>query len=703
MDKMGPMLVPAASVADLERDSKKRNTEMQASATLQGLAAHVRRRWETARDGRRDLEERMLECLRQRNGEYDPSMSSDIKQQGGSEIFIRTTSVKCRAATSWLRDTLLGKGTDKPWSIDPTPEPDLPEDVLNIIKAELATQLQAEMQQGMPMPDEGQLREIAQEMEDEAYRAYQDEAEMRVRRMERKMEDQLTEGGWSKAFNEFIDDVVTFPFACIKGPIKRRRKIMQWKEGSMQAVETIRNEWERVDPFMLYWAPWAWDINDGFIIERHKLTRDSLQAFIGVPGYNEDAIRAVLSDFGGGSFTDWLWTDSAISEAEGKPYDAENSEDLIDAVQLWDSIEGSLLLEWGMDEEQIPDPSLSYPCEVWLMGDTVIRAVLNYDPIGRKPYYLTSYEAKPGSVDGNGVADLCRDSQSMVNASARALANNMGISSGPQVGVNVSRMPPGEDITDLHPWKIWQFESSEYSDGTKPLEFFTPPSNAQELMAVLEKFSDRADEDTMIPKYMSGQHTPGAGRTSSGLSMMISNAGKGIKQVINNIDKNVIVPAIERLYHDNLRYSEDPDIIGDMHIVARGASSLVVKEADAIRRAEFLNLVLNSPVATEVVGQSGAAELLRDAASNLNMNVDKVVPNSGQMTILEQKNKQIEQMQQQMQQMQMMLEQMPQDPNAPVQAPSGGGGSPAPLQPDGAPVGGRDGNFMRNVATGSNG
>ena len=703
MDKMGPMLVPAASVADLERDSKKRNTEMQASATLQGLAAHVRRRWETARDGRRDLEERMLECLRQRNGEYDPSMSSDIKQQGGSEIFIRTTSVKCRAATSWLRDTLLGKGTDKPWSIDPTPEPDLPEDVLNVIKAELATQLQAEMQQGMPMPDEGQLREIAQEMEDEAYRAYQDEAEMRVRRMERKMEDQLTEGGWSKAFNEFIDDVVTFPFACIKGPIKRRRKIMQWKEGSMQAVETIRNEWERVDPFMLYWAPWAWDINDGFIIERHKLTRDSLQAFIGVPGYNEDAIRAVLSDFGGGSFTDWLWTDSAISEAEGKPYDAENSEDLIDAVQLWDSIEGSLLLEWGMDEEQIPDPSLSYPCEVWLMGDTVIRAVLNYDPIGRKPYYLTSYEAKPGSVDGNGVADLCRDSQSMVNASARALANNMGISSGPQVGVNVSRMPPGEDITDLHPWKIWQFESSEYNDGTKPLEFFTPPSNAQELMAVLEKFSDRADEDTMIPKYMSGQHTPGAGRTSSGLSMMISNAGKGIKQVINNIDKNVIVPAIERLYHDNLRYSEDPDIIGDMHIVARGASSLVVKEADAIRRAEFLNLVLNSPVATEVVGQSGAAELLRDAASNLNMNVDKVVPNSGQMTILEQKNKQIEQMQQQMQQMQMMLEQMPQDPNAPIQAPSGGGGSPAPLQPDGAPVGGRDGNFMRNVATGSNG
>lgn len=713
-ENTGIALVPAASVADLERDSAKRNDEMQAQTLMTGLASHVRRRWEVARDARRELEERMLQCLRQRNGDYDPNIMSEIKQQGGSEIFVRLTSVKCRAATSWLRDTLLGNGTDKPWSIAPTPEPELPDDVLSVIKGELAAQLQQQLASGLPMPDDGQLREIAQEMEDEAYRAYQDEADERVARMERKMEDQLAEGGWSKAFNEFIDDVVTFPFAVLKGPIKRRRKVMKWKDGSMQAVEEIRNEWERVDPFMFYWAPWSWDVNDGFVIERHKLTRDELQAFLGVPGYNEDAIRAVLGNFHGGNFTDWLWLDSSVADAEGKDtMHATNNEDLVDAIQLWDSIEGKLLLEWGMSEEQIPDPVMSYPTEVWLIGNTIIRAVLNYDPIGRKPYYLTSYEDKPGSVDGNGVADLCRDSQAMVNASARSLANNMGISSGPQVGVNVSRLPPGEDITDLYPWKIWQFEASEYNDGSDPLTFFSPPSNAQELMAVLEKFSDRADEDTMIPKYMSGEHTPGAGRTSSGLSMMISNAGKGIKQVINNIDKNVIVPAIERLYHDNLRYNKDPDMIGDMQVVARGASSLVVKEADAIRRAEFLSLVLNSPVASQIVGQSGAAELLRDAAGNLNMNVDKVLPNRGQMTIIEQKDKQLAQMAEQMELLQQALEAAPeavefsrdQDGNVTGATRGGGGGGkkPAPLQADGSPVGGRDSNFMRNTETGKNG
>ena len=687
-------LIPVASVADLERDARQRNSELQAQPMIQGLAAHVRRRWEVSRDSKRELEERMLECLRQRNGDYDPEIKAQIAAQGGSDIFIQLTSVKCRAATSWLRDTLLGSGNDKPWSIGATPEPELPASVMQELQAELAMQITAHLQQTGEMVDEETLRLKAKEMRDVAYNEYRDESDMRIARMERRMEDQLIEGNWSKALNEFIDDVVTFPFACMKGPVKRRRKVMKWVDGQMQPVDVIRNEWERVDPFMLYWAPWASDINEGYVIERHRMTRDHLQSLIGVPGYNDDAIRSILYNFTGGNLEEWLWVDSAQTEAEGKDtLHANINEDLIDALQLWDSVEGKLLLEWGISEEEIPDPALNYPCEVWLIGDTVIRAVLNYDPVGRKPYYLTSYEAKPGSVDGKGVADLCRDSQLMMNATARALANNMGISSGPQVGVNISRLPPGDDITDLHPWKIWQFEASEFNDGSPPLTFFQPPSNAQELMAVFEKFSERADEDTMIPKYMTGGHTPGAGRTSSGLSMMISNAGKGIKQVINNIDKNVIVPAIERLYHDNLRYNDDPDIVGDLQVVARGASSLVVKEAEAIRRNEFLQLVLNSPVAQQIVGGSGAAELLRDAAKNLNMNVDRIVPDRGQLTTIQEQQQLISQLQQQLQ----LVE------GATQQAMQGQPAAPRATLPDGSPAGGRDGNTMRNVATGANG
>lgn len=688
----GMALIPVARASDLEAEARRRSQEMQNTPVIQGLASHVRKRWDSARIAKRKLEERMLQCLRQRNGEYDPDKAQEIINQGGSDIFINLTSVKCRAATSWLRDTLLGNGADKPWSIEATPNPTMPPEIMAGLQQKLAQELMQHVEQGGQPPDEEQLRLYAMQMKDEAERQLREEASERVDRMSRKMEDQLAEGGWHQAFDEFLDDIVTFPYAVLKGPVKRRRKSLQWQNGKLVPVEEIRNEWERVDPFYLYWAPWAWELNDGYVIERHRMTADELQALIGVPGYNDDAIRTVLNDFETQGMKQWLWTDAAKAQAEGKYVtEAIISGDLIDAIQLWDSVKGSLLLEWGLTEKEIPDPALNYPCEVWLIANVVIRAVLNYDPLGRKPYYLTSYENTPGAVDGKGVTDLCRDSQLMVNASARSLANNMGISSGPQVGVNISRLPPGEDITDMHPWKIWQFQSSDYGDNTAPITFFQPNSNANELMAVFEKFSARADEDTMIPRYMTGESSPGAGRTSSGLSMLISNAGKGIKQVISNIDQNVITPAIERLYQDNLRYSDDPDLIGDVNIIATGANSLVIKEAEAIRRNEFLQLVLNSPVAQQIVGMNGLAELLRDSAKNLSGNVDRIVPDRKQITVTEQQTQIIQQLQQQLQ---MLMSQAPGAPGAPNAAPQQPDMQPKNMLPDGSQVGGRESNMI---------
>ena len=688
----GIALIPVARASDLEAESKRRSDEMQNQPVIQGLAAHVRERWDSARIAKRKLEERMLQCLRQRNGEYDPEKLAEINEQGGSDIYVNLTSVKCRAATSWLRDTLLGSGADKPWSIEGTPNPDMPPEIMAGLQQDLMQQLMQHLEMGGAPPSQEQLRVIAQQMKDEADRMLKEESAERVERMERKMEDQLEEGGWHKAFNEFLDDIVTFPFGVIKGPIKRKRKTLQWQNGKLVPVETVRNEWERVDPFMIYWAAWSWRLGDGYVIERHRMTAEALQALIDVPGYNNDAIRTVLNDFGSMGMKQWLWTDSSKAQAEGKyTTDAVISGDLVDAIQLWDSVKGSLLKEWGLTAKEIPDPDLTYPCEVWLIGNVVIRAVLNYDPLGRKPYYLSSYENLPGSVDGKGVTDLCRDAQSMVNASARALANNMGISSGPQVGVNVSRLPSGEDITDMHPWKIWQFTASDVGDNSAPITFFQPQSNAQELMAVFEKFSARADEDTMIPRYMTGENTPGAGRTSSGLSMLISNAGKGIKQVISNIDHDVITPAIERLYQDNLRYSDDPDLIGDVNIVAKGASSLVVKEAEAVRRNEFLQVVLNSPVAQQIVGMDGAAELLRGQAKHLSGNVDRIVPDRKQISTMEQQQQIIAQLQQQLQ----MLTGIGPDGKPVPQAPGmTQGPAPKNMLPDGSQVGGREGNMM---------
>ena len=677
---MALQIIPVASASKLEKEALKKNEKKQQAPLIVGLSSHVRKRWEVMRDHKKqDIEERLTKTARARNMEYSAAKMAEIKAQGGSEIFMGIVSTKCRTATAWLRDTLLGTGGDKPWSISATPVPDVPPDIITKLQGIMQQNLMQFYAQGGDAVDPTNLKQLASGMKDTAMREMKHEAEKRVDRMEMKMEDQLIEGGFIKALFEFTNDIATYPFATLKGPVPRKRKVLEWAEGGLAPTETVRDEWERVDPYKFYWAPWGDDIQNMPVIEVHHLTREDVEGMIGVEGYDEDAIRSLLSDFGVGGF-DWLEKDDTeMEDLEGKDFD-EAASDLVAAIQLWDSIPGYLLIEWGLKEKEIDDPQRSYPCEVWMVNNVVIKAVLNYDMLGRKPYYVTSFEKVPGRIDGNGVADLCMDAQSMCNAAARSLSNNMGISSGPQVGVNVSRLPAGEDITQMYPWKIWQFQQSEYGDVSQPINFFQPNSNAQALMAVFDRFMDIADEITGIPKYMTGQHVPGAGRTSSGLSMLISNAGKSIKQVIANIDHDVLTPMLERQYQRNLRYSNDPDLIGDVQIIAKGAMSLVVKEAESVRKTEFLRLVLESPVAQQIVGLPGTAELMRDLAGNLNSNIDRLVPSREDV----EKQQQIQQQQQQQQMM--MQQQMQQQQMAAEEAKM--------LQEDGTEMGGRQDNYI---------
>lgn len=669
---LGPALIPVARASDLEAQAQRASAEKQNSTLIQGLSSHVHKRWEVMRDHHQEnLETRLAKCVRARNMEYDPAKLAEIQEQGGSEIFMGIVSSKCRTATAWLRDTLLGTGSDKPWSLNATPIPDVPPDMKQAMQNIMQQNLMQYYDAGGDQPAEDELKQLASGMKDTAMRSMKFEAEKRVERMETKMEDQMLEGGFTKALFEFTNDIATFPYAILKGPIPRKRKAMKYVEGGLGVVDVLRDEWERVDPFKFYWMPWGDDIHTMPVAELHHLTRDDVESMLGVEGYDEDAVRSILSSFGSGGFS-WLdHNHDLMEDATGQDFD-EASTDLVAALQLWDTIPGDILLEWGLDEADIEDPQKSYPCEVWMIDNIVVRAVLNYDPLGRKPYYLTSFEKVPGRIDGNGVADLCIDAQNMCNAAARALANNMGISSGPQVGVNISRLPAGEDITQMYPWKIWQFRQSDFADSTPPMSFFQPNSNAQELMAVFDRFMAISDEVSGIPRYMTGQHVPGAGRTSSGLSMLMSNAGKSIKQVISNIDHDVMRPMLERQYQRNLRYSDDPDLIGDVQIVATGAMSLVVKEAEAVRKTDFLRLVLESPVAQQIVGLPGTAELLRDLAGNLNTNVDRLVPS----------REDVQKQQDQAQQQAMMMQEMQQQQQA------------AQLQEDGTPMGGRQDNTM---------
>lgn len=604
-----------------------------AEPLIGALAQQIRSDWSAAQAAKLPVEQEMLEAVYSRRGEYTPDKLAKIRAQGGSEIYMMLFATKARQAKALLSDVLIGAGTEKPWTIYPSPKPELPvAQVAEIMQAVQQMVLQAELV-GTPMPMDT-IRQNLRDARDAAENQIMEAARAEAARAEVELEDTLTEGGFMDALDQFIDDLTVFKTAFLCGPVTTREQSLTWdRQPGMTArpVVTVRNKqrWERVDPFDMYPAPHSRNCDDGPLIRRHRLTRSGLSALIGVDGYSEDAIRAVLDAHGSGGLQNWTNIDAQRDSAQGRVVTAvPSSAGNIDALQYWGSASGKMLREWGMRADEVPDEAKEYEIEAWLIGSWIIKAVLNPDPLCRRPYYTDGYSRVPGAFWHSSLYDLLRDCSDMCNAAARALANNLGIASGPQVVVNVDRLPRGEPITEMHPWKLWQVLNDPMGSSAAPISFFQPNSNAAELMGVYEKYAALADEYSGIPRYMTG--TPGdggAGRTASGMSMMIGNASKQIKQLVSSMDAHVIGPVVKGLFDWKMLYDPMANYQGDLNIVARGALSLTTKEAAQVRRNEFLAQTAN-PIDMQIIGLDGRAELLRQTAKTLDINPDKVVPSA---------------------------------------------------------------------------
>ena len=289
----------------------------QQDSVLLGLSAYMKECWDAARIAREPINTILLRAMRQRNGEYEADKLSAIRKQGGSEVFMMLTEVKCRAAESWLRDILMDTGSP-PWDLNATPIPDLSPDQATAIQESFAEQVLKVIQSTSVAPSKDEMKELKEIVAQEfRFRTLQ-EAQTRVDKMRVRIEDQLAQGGWSDAFNEFITDLVTFPCAFIKGPIVRRQRHLSWKKTpdgrtTVESGERLAPEFERVSPFNIYPEPGITRINDGYLFEHHQLSRSSLSDLIGVPGYDDQAIRKVLDE---GPSQTWIIEDVEIQREQ---------------------------------------------------------------------------------------------------------------------------------------------------------------------------------------------------------------------------------------------------------------------------------------------------------------------------------------------------------------------------------------------------
>jgi len=588
------------------------------------LAKHIRTRFEKAVRHRRviGVDDELIRDMRAYNGQYDPGKLAEIQAFGGSAVYSRMMAMKCRGATALLRNVYMN--SDRPWQLEPTADPVVPDSIDAHVKQLVASEVISANRMGAMIPQE-KVAERFENLYEAVKLAERRKAADEAKDAQRKIDEMLELGGFYEALSEFLADLPVYKYAVIKGPTTRRHTELKWVKGKMESHESAEFFWDRVSPWDIWFSPGATNIKNTETFERQRLSVNDLYNLKGLPGYRDKDIDWIIETYEQRGFKEWIQIfdyERALMEGRNNALD----DTYINAVEYHGYVLGRYLQEYGI---KVDDPLKPYFITAWMVDRKIFKAMLNPAPRLRVPYYVSSFDKQPGSLFGNGIPAMANDLTDVINATLRALVNNLSISSGPQVTINTELMAPNAS-TDLYPWKKWLTISDPTNPQAKAVDFFQPDSNSQQLMAVIDKFSTMLDDVSTIPRYLTGSgQAGGAGRTASGLSMLINNANKTLQNVADNIDTDVFRPLIGMLY-DMIMLTDTTGMLrGDENIVVDGVRQAAKQEQDLSRQLEFLNLI-NNPNYQAMLGPGETARVLQSIADNLGMEIKVKNPDDAQ-------------------------------------------------------------------------
>lgn len=579
------------------------------------LAEHVQHCYTDARLHKMNagITDRLLRNLRAKKCKYQPDEETLLGPY--NDVYIGLCALKARAASSWLID-IVSSNLDKPWTLQPTPEPELPqnlmEQAINVLLQELPNFNSFEALKDRATQVKSALQDINQQ-----------QAQDSTKRMETRINDQMTEASWLDVYATFVDDLTVFPTAFLRGPIEVNKLDPEWKGNQFVVNKKPVPCMRVISPFDAYPSPNASSVQNGeYFIEAGEWRHSEVHELIGIPTFLESNIRQVLEEYKDG-YVPTKMEDNVRADLEDKDKILRHKKGL-EVVIYNGKILGKELAKHGAI---IDDPQKFYEAEVWVIGNYTIRAVLNPNPLGERPVYSTSYVKINKDVWGQSVIDLVYDTQRVCNAASRSLVRNMGYASGPIGEVVSDRLSETEDETSIAPYKIYRVGPDITGTGAPAFRFHNVTSIANDLMAVYERYSKIADDLSGVPAYVLGNpQVAGAGRTLGGLSMLMGNAAKGIKNVQLNIDRDVISRVVSAYYYYNMVTSKDIGIKADAKVVARGATGLLQRELAQTRTVEVLQLL--TPYAQQGLIDKQALEyILRAILQNTGLDVDKIIPN----------------------------------------------------------------------------
>ena len=393
----------------------EREATAQADRVEIAIESKCWREFESALNAKELVQQELLDLLRHRKSKYTAQELQFVTEEGGTDIFIPLSQEKCAAAVAWLSDIFL---TERPFELTATTIPELPPQVIAMITESAK---QESMQVGPQVADS--LEAMHAYIEGEKDRILHDARQWAQRRAQRntdKVEDEFRQGEFYDALGEALDDAVGLRNGFLKGPQVRNTIGLVWAPDgkSVTKARTPKRYFTAPSPFDMYPAPGLRDMNESHVTERLRLTPNELRDMIGVPGFKQDRIEEALVQYGSDGMQCWWWSDVERADLEGRGLSSLLTEKgLFDVLEHYTFATGKELRDWGVPEEEAPNPSEVYSVVCWMLGKSrLIGARLNDDPIGKRPYFKFSFRRTRGAFWGDSVCDVIWPIQAMANA-----------------------------------------------------------------------------------------------------------------------------------------------------------------------------------------------------------------------------------------------------------------------------------------------
>lgn len=591
-DKENVELMPSELEKETEKvieqleNEDKQNEKKSKFDSAEPLAMFVRERFDDVNSRRVNIERRWLKDLRQYRGQYDQDVVERM-DPNRSKAFVRLTRTKVKTVDSRLTDFLFPANGDKNWGIRPTPLPEY-------------DKKQYEQLVLMHFQETGQMI-TPEELEQQAIRMARKQAD----KMAKVIADQLSEVKYREVLREVLHSGNLYGTGVLKGPMVSITENRQYrKDKNKKDTKWIVTQHDSLTPFVESVPIWdvypdlsATKLDDcRFIVQRHKMDKHKLDQMARRSDFQGNKIRKYLKNNPDGDFSAKTHEVELQSMGDMSLLNsgAVDNSKKYELLEYWGFVDYEDLVRAGVEIPEKLQGHLELASCVWVLGNHVIKVSLAPMDGVKWPYFFYYYDKDETSIFGEGISCIMRDVQELVNSSFRAMLDNAAIAAGPQIEVNLDLLAEDEDPQDVRPFKVWMRHGDGIDSSYPAVRVTQLPSYTTEYLAMSEAFEKYGDEVTTIPRYMWGDSAGGAGRTASGLSMMIGSVNITIKDQVKNFDDGITKPFITAMYHWNMQFNDDESIKGDYSIEAMGTTSLIAKEVFVNSLIQFANITSNA-------------------------------------------------------------------------------------------------------------